>query len=476
MPRKPKQRMVKINVVVDGTPVSVTLHPPTGTRASWYAFWNGLVTSKSTGSADLDDAVRVVENMLRNGGKRPDLADTVLSDDDFEEIQRRHYHKKTDPSARRRAEKTLEDCLDAIAAFRQITGLKPVTLATPDDCERFQREALRLPKNWRRDYPRKQETTECLSPNTVLKWSRSLQAAFERANRSAGRKCVRGVVGEKKLLTSNPWNQFTWIDGLQKPKRRFTGEELISLLQFLETSWAGVSVGRLAAKVFLWSGCRKSEIASLTWGALRLLGREVHFEIVGKHGVRRWFRVPDAVYQELLAHKADSPYVFAMYSLQIQQVHQGRPGTLKKIRPQFDPENFADWFYRRVKEWSEESPNGRAYVHHFRKTTLQQARRGEDINRRVAEDARVGEAVMMTSYVTEEDEELRHRSNRTYWRIVAGLPLEVARRYGYVETATDRLEQKLQAAIAAKDWSLAKRLAAKLESAKASDETQEDAG
>jgi lysozyme family protein len=77
---------------------------------------------------------------------------------------------------------------------------------------------------------------------------------------------------------------------------------------------------------------------------------------------------------------------------------------------------------------------------------------------------------------TEEDEELRHRSNRTYWRIVAGLPLEVARRYGYVETATDRLEQKLQAAIAAKDWALAKRLAAKLESAKASDETQEDAG
>jgi hypothetical protein len=37
----------------------------------------------------------------------------------FEEIQRRHYQKKTDPSARSRAEKTLEDCLDAIATFRQ---------------------------------------------------------------------------------------------------------------------------------------------------------------------------------------------------------------------------------------------------------------------------------------------------------------------------------------------------------------------
>src|SRR5262245_50105161 len=130
MPRKPIERVVKINVLVDGTPVAVTLHPPTGTRASWYAFWSGLVTSKSTGTATKDDAVRVVEQMLGNGGKRPDLGDTVLSDEEVEEIQRRHYQKKTDPSARRRAEKTLEDCLDAIAAFRQISGLKPVTLAT----------------------------------------------------------------------------------------------------------------------------------------------------------------------------------------------------------------------------------------------------------------------------------------------------------------------------------------------------------
>jgi integrase len=456
-------------VLVDGTPVAVTLHPPTGTRASWYAFWSGLETSKSTGTATLDDAVRVVENMLRNGGKRPDLGETVLSDDDFEEIQRRHYQKKTDPSARSRAEKTLEDCLDAIAAFRQITGLKPITLATPDDCERFQREARRLPKNWRRDYPKKKETTECLSPNTVLKWSRSLLAAFERANRNAGRKCVRGVVGEKRLLMSNPWSQFTWIDGLARPKRRFTGEELLSLLDHLETSWSGVGVGPVAAKVFLWSGCRKSEIAGLTWEMERKVGREVHFEIVGKHGVRRWFRIPEAVHRELLAVKTDSQFVFAAYSDQIQQVHQDRPGTLKKIRREFDSENFADWFYRRVKEWSEGSPNGRAYVHHFRKTTLQQARRGEDINRRVAEDARVGEAVMMTSYVTEEDEELRHRSNRTFWRIVASLPLDVARRYGYVESATDRLEQQLLAATAARDWSLARRLATKLETAQATE-------
>jgi hypothetical protein len=183
------------------------------------------------------------------------------------------------------------------------------------------------------------------------------------------------------------------------------------------------------------------------------------------------------VHQELLTLKTSSLFVFAAYSDQIQEVHSERPGTLKKIKAVFDPENFADWFYRRVKEWSKNNPNGRAYVHHFRKTTLQQARKGEDINRQVADDARVGEAVMMASYVTEEDEELRHRSNRTYWRIVASLPPEVARRYGYVESATDRLEQQLQVAIGAKDWTKAKQLASELEAMnKSEDLPQSEAG
>jgi hypothetical protein len=39
------------------------------------------------------------------------------------------------------------------------------------------------------------------------------------------------------------------------------------------------------------------------------------------------------------------------------------------------------------------------------------------------------------------------------------LSLQVAQRYGYVESATDRLEQKLHAAIVAKGLSRAKRLA-----------------
>ena len=67
-------------------------------------------------------------------------------------------------------------------------------------------------------------------------------------------------------------------------------------------------------------------------------------------------------------------------------------------------------------------------------------------------DARVCETVMMTSYVKETDEELRARSNRTYFRILASLPGEVARRYGHADDDTQQMERLLRAAMAAKDW------------------------
>src|SRR4051812_29030615 len=97
MPKKPKLSKQTITIVVGGNTISATLTPPTGSRRSWYVYWNGLVTSKSTGQQELQEAVRVVESMLRNGGQKSTHADTVLSDDEFEEIQRRHYAKKTGP-------------------------------------------------------------------------------------------------------------------------------------------------------------------------------------------------------------------------------------------------------------------------------------------------------------------------------------------------------------------------------------------
>jgi hypothetical protein len=103
-----------------------------------------VTTGKSTGQTRFDEAVKAVEGMLRNGGKQDEVADTVLSDEEFEAIQRRHFGRKAD---RRRAEQTLYFCLNAIAAFPDIT-----TIATLDDCARFQSTAEPLSKNWRHEY------------------------------------------------------------------------------------------------------------------------------------------------------------------------------------------------------------------------------------------------------------------------------------------------------------------------------------
>jgi integrase len=465
MPRKPTFKKTTVTVIVNGTPVSVILHPPAGRRTSWFAYWNGLVASRSTGQSDFDAAVRVTESMVRGGGKQPVLSDAVLTDEEFEAIQRLHFDRKTDPNAKLRAEKTLHSCLDAIGAFRDITGIKPITLATADDCAAFQRKALTLPKNWRLKYPNSRKQVECLSANTVLKWSRSLQAAFERANRNATkRKCVRGVVDEKKLLTSKPWNQFPWIEGKERPIRQFDGSELVGFLNHFEKQWKGISVATALAKVFLWSSGRRLEVASLTWQQLRAVGAEYHFQIVGKWGVEKWFRVPEGLYRELLALRTDSPFVFAVYPKQVRRFYQRScwQGPAKNVVGEFDPENLANWFYKKLKAWSKSLPKGHASTHIFRKTSLQYARSGEDINRRVAEDARVSEKVLMTNYVRETDEQLRAKSNRTYERILASLPKDVAHRYGHVEPKVNSLEQRLQAAVAAKDWPLAARLTADL--------------
>jgi integrase len=465
MPRKPKQEKKTVTVIVSGKPINVILHPPTGARKSWYTYWPGLVSSISTGQPKLEDAIVVAENMVKNGGKKPTLADAVLSDEEFEEIQRVHFGRKQDPAAKERAEKTLASCLDAIAAFREITCLKPIASATADECAAFQRKALTLPKNWRLKYPNSPEQVKCLSANTVLKWSRSLQAAFERANRNATkRKCVRGVVDEKKLLTTNPWNQFPWIEGKARPIRQFDSSELVAFLDHFEKQWSGITVATTLAKVFLWSSGRRLEVASLIWPQLRVVGAEYHFEIVGKWGVEKWFRVPDGLYRELLVLRTDSPFVFAVYPKQVRHFYEQScwHGPAKNVVGEFDPENLANWFYKKLKAWSRSLPKGHTSTHIFRKTSLQYARSGEDINRCVAQDARVSETVLMTNYVKETDEQLRAKSNRTYERILASLSPEVARRYGHAEPKANQLEQQIQVAVAARDWPLAAKLTAKL--------------
>jgi hypothetical protein len=469
MPRKPKpkpQKKFKTVVPVSGTTISVTLYPPKPPRMSWYAFWPGLKTSRSTGQIEPGKAIEAVVGMLNNDGKLGHAEDLVLTDEEFEEIQRRHFAKKKDPAAAQRAQTSLKSCLEAISAFRDIAAVSPVSLATPDDCERFQTEAQQRPWNWRKKYAKGNETNgRMLGPNTILKWSRELQAAFERANVNGGKKCVRGVVEQRKLLTSNPWKQFTWIDGNSPSKRRLTNGELLSILDYLDANWPYVVAAQAYAKVSLWVWGRRSEVATLRWENLRVLGDEYHFDYVGKWGVRKWARIPKGLYKELMNQKTGSPFVFAAYNDQLRAQHAQNPrrGTVNIVGQQFSPAAFYEWFAKRMVEWAKAEERPHATHHAFRRTALQAARRGEDRNERVARDARVSRAVMMEHYVDETDEELRQASNRTFYRLIAGMAPEVSERYGYQEAReVIELEEQLGQAVAAKDWHRANKITKRL--------------
>lgn len=463
MPRKQSQKVEKVAVVVDGKTTVVTLHPPTKARKSWYAFWNGLVSSKSTGHTDLKQAIQAVERMVAGKGDHTGDRPHLLTDQEFDEIQRRHFSKHKDPDAAERAEKSLIACMEAISAFRAISGLTSIALATPDDCERFQHMALEKPKNWRCDYPNKQDVVEKLSPNTVVKWSVALQAAFERANRNGGKKCVRGVAPADRLLVENPWRMFTGIKGREKVIRQFSGSEINSMLDHFESDWADVPVGSLLAKVLLWSAARKSEVTSLRWNQLRQFADEYHFQIKAKKGVERWFRIPAAIIQELHNQKTADPFVFSAYNNQLRRRHERGANSriALQVSDHFTPSNLADWFYERLGQWATAASVPPVNIHVFRKTSLQYARIGEDVNRQVAHDASVGERVMMGSYVKESDVEMRQRSNRTFHRIANGFGPDLATRLGWKEGSVAPA-QAIKVAIEANDWDAVLKLAAQM--------------
>ena len=477
MPRKPQPKKRAIAVSVNGNVIDVTLHPPTKSKKTWYAYWTGLPFSRSTGQAGFDDAVKAVESMLRNQGKRHKPSDSVLTDKEFIRIQEVHYGKAQGEKERERAKKSLNECLAAITAFQQLGGVQPISLATVDDCERFQTTALKQPKNWRMRYAdtpqsrkRRKENGEVktLSPNTVRKWIVALQAAFDRANRNARKKCVRGVVSESKLLTDNPWTQFTWIKGTQKPIRHFDLDELRGLIEWFAAEWSSVSVAQAFIKVSLWSWARRSEVSNLKWSDERRIESECHFRSEGKWGVVKWFRIPGKLRDELEGLRCDSDFIFGDFPRQLREHHRQYRGnrTAEMVRKEFAPYNLGEWMYRQVVNWSEANGNEGAYLHVFRKTGLQFALSGEQAKQEVAKDARITASVMAASYAQEFDEELWHKSNRTFRRILSSIPVDVAALYGYEETPADRLMEQLDQARSQADWSEVSRLAAELEKLK----------
>ncbi len=181
--------------------------------------------------------------------------------------------------------------------------------------------------------------------------------------------------------------------------------------------------------------------------------------------VEKWFRIPTSLFVELEGLRTSSEYVLGCLPQQLKEFHRKskRPWTADQINEIYDIYNAGRWFYERLSDWSKSLPKGSASPHVFRKTALQFARQGQDATSLVANDAAVTEAVMMTHYVEEGADQFLHRSNRMYARIIAGVPMDVLNRYGYMETEAERLRAELYKAVEQQDWKKAGEITAKLE-------------
>lgn len=254
----------------------------------------------------------------------------------------------------------------------------------------------------------------------------------------------------------NPWVEFSWIkDNTEVVPRQFSSSELLSILDYFETKFTKVTVASLAVKVFVWSYARRKDFSGLKWSSLRLIEGEAHFDIVGKWRVRMWFRIPARLYEALDANRVKgNDYVFAAYSKQLRRQYEDNlySKRAKLIRPDFQPTNFGEWIYEHILDWSESHAADPACVHSFRKTGLQHAVDGEFTNKTVASDARLNMRVMTGHYTTEQDRQLREKSNRTFERIAKSLPDDVLSRYGYDPQAANVLQTQLLEAVSKQDW------------------------
>jgi hypothetical protein len=115
----------------------------------------------------------------------------------------------------------------------------------------------------------------------------------------------------------------------------------------------------------------------------------------------------------------------------------------KAVNEDFSTEALGWWFNQKLKSWATRGNREHASHHSFRKTALQFARMGEDRSEAVALDASISRSVMVRHYVDDNDEALRVRSNRTFYRLIGGLNPEVAKRYGYEADSDGRIAEAL---------------------------------
>ena len=237
---------------------------------------------------------------------------------------------------------------------------RPITRATPDDCAAFQRKALKLPKTTAAShYPRASRRSP---PATAPTPSSSGRSPSRRPGSGPGGPAARsasaGVVDERSCWRTTP-------GGSSPGSRASTGPSASSTARSCSPCWTTWSAsgpayrGRADGQGLLLVLRPAVGSIGLTLGpAPDASAREWHFQVVGKWGVKKWFRCPQAVPGAARRPHRRPPRLRRLHG-QLRQFHReerpgGRPGEL--VNETFSPACLGDWFHERLAEWSAACP------------------------------------------------------------------------------------------------------------------------
>jgi hypothetical protein len=247
---------------------------------------------------------------------------SVLTWEDWDAIQATHFKRRED---RRPAGRTLEECRKAQRLFVAVTGVETASAVDVDLVGRFQDECLGRKSKFGRTYGK----------TTVVKTLSHLSASFNRRNRNAGRKCVRGSVPSERLLESNPFEGTGWVKAEKTPLRQFGPEQLTSFLAWKYLG--GCPLVFLFAKVSLWGCGRLEEMTELQWDWMDADGYISIPGYIAKWGKERTVQIPPTLLAEIEEHRNGSPYVWAGYVGQLRAYHRRRNTTHRLTRSRTSP-------------------------------------------------------------------------------------------------------------------------------------------
>jgi len=337
----------QISVNVAGRMVQAYLHPPNTVKNPkyWYYSCDEIGASRrSLKVTTLVDARVAVTSLITDS--LTSVRNAGLSWSEFRAIQVTHFGMRANE---KKSGRTLEAGNCSLRMFLALVNPESPGDVTPDMVGRFQ--ILCREKGY--------------SPATVHKALTHLSSGFNRCCASSGRRCIRGVVDDSKLLGSNPFMHVRWIEPRVSVKRQFGVDDIKNLM-----SWPKIGKipsSRLFIQVSLWSAGRIEEMTEIKPEWLDGCYLTIP-DSVAKWGKGRCVRFPESIAAQLAKGWRSFPE-------ELRQHHRsvGKSNLAVQVMD-FEPRRFQYRMQRIIRDWAYRN-NVRGLSHHsLRRTALQWSR------------------------------------------------------------------------------------------------------